>query len=434
MSKDGKTRFYKEKIGAVFPVVFFISCAAVLLFVYRLGSLRIDKGQTPGLRDIGTYFSGGIAILQGENPYENSNFRIGPTGGLLFGIIAKLTPDLVAATLVMAISIFGFMYFVCFFAGYRNFGSFPWFFMSILIFISSQRENLVNIQITGILALFAAIGFKYMEKSSIGANLVSVVFLALALETKPHLLGLFILVKLLESRKVRRIMEIFVAVVISHLVLSIYTGHVITLEWFKLLFDLGSKATQDSLPERIAFDSLFKMAGVPSNASAVIMMCVFVIASLVLIRQSTMTSTYHVGLMIPSLGIFFHYYDLALAFGLFLAILYKQRHFKALTISFGLYVIPQNFGDYQNIVLITLLLLMLSLSISKNRPLRIITYFSLGLISWLTYIAIIRLFVNKIDIHELSMSFSIVYAMVGGVILICTNSAKSTKLINDHRK
>lgn len=433
MTTRGALDLIREKIRFVIPPIFFVVCCLVLLFTYRLGSLRVDKGQTPGLRDIGTYFSGGLAILHGENPYENSYFRIGPIGGLLFGILAKIAPDFVAATLVMAISIFGFTYFVCSFAGYKNFRSFPWFFMGVLVFISSQRENLVNIQVTGILALFAAMGFRLLDKSTVTANLFSVAFLAIAIETKPHVLGLFVLVKLLENRRFRRISEVFVFITVLHIFLSIHIGNIISLEWFELISNLGSKASQGELPERIAFETLFELAGISSTTSFIISLSILTIFSLILLTQATIRNTHHLALIVPSLGIFFHYYDLALAFGLFLTILYRQRCNWALSVSIGLYMIPQNFFSAQNIYLFLLLLFILSAMLSERKLSEMLINFSLGLLSWCLYISVIRLMSSEVDVHELSMSLSIVYTMVGGIVLSLMNLSQSKTVLQSNK-
>jgi hypothetical protein len=422
MKNQRKFTFGEQRFLRSIHLAFFVVCAATLLFSYRLGSLRIDKGQTPGLRDIGTYFSGGLAILQGDNPYENPFFRIGPTGGFLLGILAKLAPDFLAATLIMALSIFGFVYFICTFAGYESLRSVPWLLMGVLIFISSQRENLVNIQITGVLALFAALGFRLSERSSKVASFFSTLFLAISIETKPHLLGLFILVVLIERREFQKFLRILFAILTSHALLSLYIGKIITLEWAKIILDLGSKASENELPERIAFDTFFKLFGVSSSVSTLIMLSVFLFLSIALLIQATTRSTYHLGLLIPSFGIFFHYYDLALAFGLFLAFLYKQRNFRLLFLSIGLFLIPQNFSSTQNVVLILLLLGILSISVSGMRYRPLLINFAIGLISWLIYIMFVEAFSSSVDIHELSMSISIIYSLFIGVFLVARNS------------
>jgi len=407
-----------KKKHSFISLLFLLASSSALIFTYRLGSMRIDKGQTPGLRDIGTYFSGGLAILQGENPYENTFFRIGPTGGFLFGVLAKLAPDFLAATLVMAVSIIGFVFFVSTFAGYRELIGFPWLFMGVLVFISSQRENLVNIQITGVLALLAALGYRLAEQTSFVAKALSIIFLAISVETKPHLLGLFILVVLIQHRRLKSIIGVGATILASHVLLSIYIGKLITLEWVKIIFSLGSRAQVDDLPERIAFDTFFTLLGISSEVSVAIMLFIFVSLSLTVLIMSRTKQTYHLGLLIPSLGIFFHYYDLALAFGLFLTVLYKERLYKTLFLSIGLFIIPQNFASMQNVILILLLLVMLSLLISRGIWRLFFMYFAIGSLSWLLYIFVVESIAPKVEIHELSMSLSIIYSLITGVILM----------------
>lgn len=418
MFSTGMKNSPKAEVPFALGACFFLSSTIFLLFIYRLGSLRIDKGQTPGLRDLGTYFSGGLAILAGEDPYENAYFRIGPTGGLLLGFIAKLFPDYLAATLVMAASVLGFVYFLGTFSGYKKINSFPWVFMGVVIFISAQRENLVNLQISGILALFAAIGFRFLYSRSRLTNLTGISLVAIAIETKPHVLALFVLAVLLSRRKFRSIFGIFVLLLISHLLISIHTDRLITISWLRLLLNLGKKANEGELPERIAFETPFLAIGVSPSTSVIIMLVISLVSATILLFVSRRLDTLHLGLILPSLGIFFHYYDLALGFGLMLSLLYANRHYRLLFLLLGLYLVPQNFDLLPNIILVILLMTVLAFSVFKLDFKRVLSYVGFGVASWSIYALMISVLVSQVDIHELSMSVSILVAIAAGIKMI----------------
>lgn len=353
----------KLRIFNKLNILFFLANSLILVYIYRLGSLRVDKGQTPGLRDIGTYFRGGLAIISGENPYEDPYFRIGPTGGLILGLLAKSTPDSLSATFIQVLSVFGFVYFIGRFAGYGEIKTFPWTFLGIIVFISSQRENLVNIQITGILALLVAFGFRLTESDNCALKVVGLLFVAIAVETKPHLLSLFVILILLQLRKTIYLVGIFSIILLLHALISLHIQELVTLSWLRLIFGLGKDATSGQLPERIAFETPFRLIGVNSTSSVIIMSIVFCILFTLLVCMAQRKKVSHLGLLAPSFGIFFHYYDLALAFGLILTMLYKNNEYKVLFMALGVYLVPQNFFTISNASLVSLLLGLLATSL-----------------------------------------------------------------------
>jgi len=398
-------------------IVFFLASLFVVLFTYRLGSLRVDKGQTPGLRDIGTYFDGGLSIIAGDDPYQNTYFRIGPTGGLILGVFAKLFPEYLAATIIMALSVLGFVYFLATFAGFRKSDTIPWALMGVLVFISAHRENLVNIQITGILALCVSAGFRLLESKSPTRSLIGVSLIAIAVETKPHVLALFVLAMLIYQKTLSVIWMAAIFLSITHALISIHTKTFITLSWMNLILSLGRKANSGQLPERIAFESPFEALGISKSASAIVMLLLFTFAAILLLLSSTKWHTVHLGLVIPSLGIFFHYYDLALAFGLMLTILYASRRYYLLFALLGMYLIPQNFGSISNIFLVFILMLVLCFFTDQVNPLNVLRYIGIGLTSWVVYLLLVQSLNSQIEIHELTMSLSIVISIIVGLAI-----------------
>jgi hypothetical protein len=400
-----------KKHGPAFGIVSFLTSSAILLFTYRLGSLRVDKGNLPGLRDIGTYFEGGETILAGGNPYENSNFRIGPMGGFFVGVFARLTPDFLGATLIMALSIFGFAYFMGTFTGYQRLITFPWTFFGILLFISSQRENLVNIQITGVLALCAACGIRLIDRKQSNYQTLGVLLIAVAAETKPHLCGLFIVSVLIYRKEYGYIGKALLAIISAHVLISIYVKEVITWSWIELILSLNKDANIGKLPERIAFETPFEFFGVSPQVSVLIMNCIMASMSLVVIVVSKKFNTLYLGLIVPSFGVFFHYYDLALAFGLMLTMLYVAKQYTILFIILGFFLVPQNYNSVPNTLLVFLLLGILAITTFQKNYLKVILHLMAGFASWFLYISVIKFLEKEIQIHELSMSLSILISL-----------------------
>jgi hypothetical protein len=311
----------------------------------------------------------------------------------------------------MSMSLFGFCYFAGTFAGYSTLRSFPWFFMGILLFISSHRENLVNIQITGFLALLAALGFKSLEMGAILSRLIGTALIAISIETKPHLLGLFVLVTLIQRKKYNVVGALIVFFLSFQILISIYIGELITKSWLKILFSLGKNSAEGALPERIAFETPFLLIGISPKISTLLMIGFFAVGSALTLVIARKKSTGYLGLVIPSFGIFFHYYDLALAFGLMLTLLYSKKHFKEFFLLIGIYLVPQNFESLLNIALVVIVILSLALSTAWKSWATVLHYVFLGIVSWCSYIFFVKLAVASIDIHELSMSLSILLSL-----------------------
>jgi glucan phosphoethanolaminetransferase (alkaline phosphatase superfamily) len=68
------------------------------------------------------------------------------------------------------------------------------------------------------------------------------------------------------------------------------------------------------------------------------------------------------------------------------------------------------------------LLGILSISVSGMRYRPLLINFAIGLISWLIYIMFVEVFSSSVDIHELSMSISIIYSLFIGIFLVARNS------------
>ena len=218
-----------KRFTAFHSTYFYLSIYTVFAlassYLYRLGSARIDKGLTPGMRDLGTYQFAGRSILEGNNPYVNPQVRIGPLGSFFIGILDWFFPqNLLAwiALLSVPISLGIFVKVVLLYE--RNRSSIaPW--LLLLPWLSSTRENLVNIQITGFILLLFSLGLRITTDFSNSdiSQFVGCFFLAIAIDMKPHLLVLLLIVTQLRQRKFGRIFVVIGIILSSHVFLSLYT-------------------------------------------------------------------------------------------------------------------------------------------------------------------------------------------------------------------
>lgn len=178
----------------------FVFSTFALVFIYRMGSARVDRGTEPGMRDLGTYLRAGSNFLQGVDPYTDPAMRLGPSLLPFFGVINLVLPEDLLAIIFQLLAILGILFLVNSITelSFRNHLA---MYLAICWF-SATRENLVNIQITGLLALLAGCGIRLLKNSrSKVMNLVGCYLFVLASDTKPHIFLLMTIAFLVIEKK-----------------------------------------------------------------------------------------------------------------------------------------------------------------------------------------------------------------------------------------
>jgi hypothetical protein len=388
--------------------LFLISCIASA-YLYRLGSARVDRGYEPGLRDLGTYISGGEAILLGENPYLNPWVRIGPSGLLFFSILNNLLGSWFFATLIQILTPICFTYFAFVLLELNKNPKFKLCYqiLPVLPWISAVRENLVNIQITGIVAIGFAGGLALIKKRS--KIWIAAIPIAFAIDTKPHLVLLPFVVFLVMERHKKLLIMTGTYIATVHLITSLWTDVWITKEWIWQLLGLYEKAEENQLAESIAIWPIVNQLGLTPFFSTKLSSLIFVVLTLKLLsvaRKKSQTQLYSIALVIPSFGVFFHYYDLAPTVILIVFALITANKVKTLQYILGLIIIPENFLDRSALILLMLTLGYLTFAINNFRVsvciiLRIFC-------SWLIYAIVTSFLGQHFGIHAVAMTIQIV--------------------------
>ncbi len=333
----------------------FVSVFA-LLFIYRLGSARVDKGTEPGLRDLGTYLNAGSAFFAGDNPYSDPYMRAGPSLLPLFGTLDLLVPKNILAVVFQLLSLLGPLYLVYVITkvSVKNHLT---IYLAIIWF-STIRENLVNIQITGLLALFFGFGLKLLELAhSRIPRFIGLYLLALVVDTKPHIFGLLVLALLVYRGNYKFLMILFSFVALNHFLLSLFIGEFLTLSWMSTLFGLYDNKAKGNLGESLMLWPILEYFGVnPIITANVSLICFALLFSLIFYRIYNKTiaevSVITMSLIIPTFGFFYHYYDLAIVVAIWFAQMFLENRNRLVLISLPFLLIPSGIDDNWNLVIV----------------------------------------------------------------------------------
>jgi hypothetical protein len=327
-----------------------------LLFIYRLGSARVDKGTEPGLRDLGTYLNAGSAFFAADNPYSDPYMRVGPSLLPLFGTLDLLVSKNILAVVFQLLSLLGPLYLVYVITkvSVKNHLT---IYLAIIWF-SAIRENLVNIQITGLLALFFGFGLKLLELAhSRIPRFIGLYFLALAVDTKPHIFGLLVVALLVYRRNYKYLMTVFSIVALNHSLLSILIGEFLTLSWMATLFGLYDNKAKGNLGESLMLWPILEYFGVnPTITANVSLICFTILFSLLFYRIYNKTiaevNVITMSLIIPTFGFFYHYYDLAIVVAIWFAQMFSENRNRLVLISLPFLLIPSGIDQNWNLVIV----------------------------------------------------------------------------------
>ena len=217
-----------------------------------------------------------------------------------------------------------------------------------------------------------------------------------------------------ESVRERNISTLFSTmtfVILGHLLTSLYTREFLTLEWLKTLTGLQNKAANAQLPESIAIWPILTGSGLSPHTATFISALLIITLSLLLLIISIrrpridnrMTS-----LLVPSLGFFFHFYDLAptIVFIIFAYVVKNRQDIISLII--GIFIIPENFTDTTSLILLTTSICY-SQILCTPRKVKAVLARTLGsFLAWIVYATVVLLLENCYGRHTVAMTVTII--------------------------
>jgi len=360
-----------DRFQSVFLRVISILSVFYLCFYYRQGGVKDAGIANPSLRDVGVYIDAGKAVLLGLNPYETVGNRFGTLGPLPIALLSYLVPSEFLTFFFQAINLAGIYFFLFVFARRYGKGLVDPIFLTI-IFFASTREMLTTNQITGILMGLIAFGYlfylRFLEGKSLWTLLVSGFCFALAADLKPHLVAFFILYLCFCNRQISPLVSSFVIWVIGHLLIDLSQGRILEIDWIRSLQDLQMQSSKGMLGDSVSFWPLiYKLIGVNGLPTSVTILPL-ILALLFGVKYSLKNDLAKIGpwiFLMPSLSIYFHYYDAIPAFLLALVVIKNQINLRVL-VFIGFVLIPKEFQSIENQILVLAFLFLWAYISSNN--------------------------------------------------------------------
>jgi len=305
-----------------------------LLYQYREGGIKDSGIEIKSIRDVGAYIDTGIRIIHGVNPYlvEGSVWngaRWGTFGTIPLALISFLVPRSLQTTFYQALGFVGIYLFLN-----VVFTNLPKHKKSILfvlvIWTSAFREMLVTNQITGIVLGCSAIGIKYSmgndSKNRFIVKLGGVVCLVISLDLKPHIAGLIILGTILFFRRWLILKALVATYLVLHILIDLRLQTITEIDWLKTLQELDSSASSNSLGDSLSFWPVLRRFLALNeffnyiSKSVLILLIILTVYSAIKHQNRVLLFLIFI---VPSVSIYFHYYDAIAIISLALVVILK---------------------------------------------------------------------------------------------------------------
>jgi hypothetical protein len=406
----------------------FLFSVAALVFIYRIGSARVDRGTEPGMRDLGTYLMAGSNFLQGVDPYSDPAMRLGPSLLPFFGILDFVLPKSALAIAFQILAMLGLLFLVNSLTGLSFRDNLP-IYLAICWF-SATRENLVNIQITGLLALLAGCGIRLVKNSTSKiVELVGCFMLVLALDTKPHIFVLISIIFLVIEKKVKLIWSIFGLLALNHSILSLINGNFLSLSWLRTLLGLYDAKSQGELGESLVIWPLLERLGVDPKITSFLSIALFLILIFYFLTNMHLAeyksvNYYLMALTFPSIGIFFHYYDIAIAISIFFAYVISSNRLKVALVALPFALVPSGVENLRNTAIIVGILIFLKVFQKQFSEVKLRTIGG-SLAPYLIYSLILKYLVEV----DLKQQFQVTFAALSLIIISFTLKFQDRKTV-----
>ncbi len=388
----------------------------------------MDRGTEPGMRDLGTYLRAGSNFLQGLDPYSDPAMRLGPSLLPFFGIVDFVVPKGALAIAFQILAMLGLLFLVNSLTelSYRDNLSI----YLIICWFSATRENLVNIQITGLLALLAGCGIRLVKNSKSKIfELVGCFMLVFALDTKPHIFVLMTIIFLGIEKKLKLIWSVFGLLVFNHSILSLINGNFLSLSWLRTLLGLYDAKSQAELGESLVIWPLLERLGIDPKITSFLSIALFLI--LIFYFLTNMHSAeyrpvnyYLMALTLPSIGIFFHYYDLAIAISIFFAYVISSNRLKVALVALPFALVPSGVENLRNTAIIAVMVVLLKIFQEQFSEVELRTIFG-SLAPYLIYSLILKYF-EEVDLKQ---QFQVTVAALSLIIISFTLKFQDCKTV-----
>lgn len=341
----------------IYKIGRYVAGFAILVSVAYILRYYNDSGN---LRDAGVYFESGIAVLKGENPYPGS--RWGSFGPVPFAIVLSAIPDAIQSVAIRILSLAGIYAFARILYPNKRLLE-PFAITFVLLWLSPVRELMATNQMSGIAIGLLALGVKFLENFTTFRNITKetvagALFFAMALDLKPHICVVFFLSWAVYKKSLSKFIVVSLTLVITHLAINISQMRFLELDWLKALSGLSESASKNSLGDSVSFwpilnhivdaPSFFYFASI-LGTSALTGLCLY------WAYKGKWEEVMILSFFIPSVFIYYHYYDAVPLCVIFVMTLFRINHLFPIAFAVSFILIPKEYMNLRNQLLILLI-------------------------------------------------------------------------------
>ena len=330
-----------------------IISAAYLMFYYR----------NVGLHDGFVYIQAGRDIANGDNPYSEGITRSGTVSSLILYCIYLLIPKLIAAETFQVMNLSLVAWFIWVLKGKK------WktedYFLAVLVsfWLSPVREllaiNQVDAFVVGLLGTIIWINSKHhIINTQVKNALVSLNF-ALAIDLKPHLLLVVLVVWVILERSFSIILWTVAIFTVLHVAIDLYVREITEITWISRVLDVKDTASTTELGDSVTIWPIFqKLFPHWIGLVPVIAMLLFLTASALAIYfaiKNNANLAILISLVAPGVYIYFHFYDMIPLVLIYVAYLIHSTISSQHITLLCLLLIPKEFTSLKNLALVVLI-------------------------------------------------------------------------------
>jgi hypothetical protein len=253
--------------------------------------------------------------------------------------------------------------------------------------------------------------------------------LVLALDTKPHIFVLITIIFLVIEKKVKLIWSIFGLLALNHSILSLINGNFLSLSWLRTLLGLYDAKSQGELGESLVIWPLLERLGVDPKITSFLSIALFLILIFYFLTnmhlaESRPVNYYLMALTFPSIGIFFHYYDIAIAISIFFANVISSNRLKVALVALPFALVPSGVENLRNTAIIVGILILLKLFQRQFSEVNLKIIVG-SLAPYLIYSLILKYLVEV----DLKQQFQVTFAALSLIIISFTLKFQDRKTI-----
>lgn len=326
---------------------------AYLMFYYR----------NVGLHDGFVYIQAGQDIANGNNPYSEGITRSGTVSSLILYFIYALIPNSIAAQTFQIMNLSFVAWFLWVLRG--NKWDIEDYLLAVLVsvWLSPVREllaiNQVDAFVVGLLG--TAIWIHSKPSASMPSAKYAWIGLcfALAIDLKPHLLIVVLLVWAVLERSIAIIAWTVAIFTALHIAIDLYIGEITELTWFSRVVDVKDTAGTAELGDSVTIWPIFQKlfpdrSELVQNASLVLFLSVTFMALFYAIKGNSNYSLL-IALAAPGFYIYFHFYDMIPLALIFVSYLVRSKPSFLYITLLCLMLIPKEFTNFKNLALVAVI-------------------------------------------------------------------------------